>query len=285
MPISSPTSSSPQSPWKGLGLRIAAAAIMIPIALAITWAGGIWFISLVALIGIGAASEWSRIVFSGSKAQFVIHSIAVLIVTFVTLRYSFLSTIALAAFAWSISLLIAGGRRTKINLWTLMSVPYIALPMAAFVQLRLSPDHGFTAILWMFAVVWFSDTLAYAFGRTIGGAKLAPAISPNKTWAGLIGAIVGGALGGTLVAWFSGLTAMLPLMLLAGAFGVVGQIGDLYESAAKRRQGIKDSGSIIPGHGGILDRVDALLAVSVVALVIGIMRQGLENPATGLLVW
>ena len=258
---------------------------MIPIALAITWTGGLWFTALVALIGIGAASEWSRIVFDGSKAQFVIHSVAVLIVTFVTLRYSFLSTIALAAFAWSISLMFAGGMRKKINLWTLMSVPYIALPMAAVVQLRQSPDHGFTAILWIFAVVWLSDTLAYAFGRTIGGPKLAPTISPNKTWAGLLGAVVGGALGGTLVSWFSDLSGLFALMMLAGAFGVVGHIGYLYESAAKRRQGIKDSGSIIPGHGGILDRVDALLTVSVVALVIGIVRQGLENPAAGLLIW
>ena len=96
------------------------------------------------------------------------------------------------------------------------------------------------------------------------------------------GAIVGGALGGTLVAWFTGLAGLLPLLLLAGAFGVIGQIGDLYESAAKRRQGIKDSGSIIPGHGGILDRVDALLAVSVAALALGIIRQGLDNPAAGL---
>jgi len=258
---------------------------MIPVAVAITWAGGIWFIALVALIGIAASAEWSRIVFEGSKAQFVVHSIAVLIVTFLVLKYSFLSMVAFAAFAWSISLLIAGGMRKQINLWTLFGVPYIALPMAAFVHLRQSPENGFIAILWIFAVVWLADTLAYAFGRTIGGPKLAPTISPNKTWAGLVGAIVGGALGGTLVAWFSGLSGLLPLMLMAGAFGVVGQIGDLYESAAKRRRGIKDSGSIIPGHGGILDRVDALLAVSVAALIVGIVRQGLNNPATGLLIW
>ncbi len=258
---------------------------MIPVVLAITWFGGIWFIALIALIGIGASYEWTRIAFDGSKAQLVLHVIAVVAATFLATRYSFYSTAALIAFIWSFSLLVAGGTGTRINLWTLFGIPYIALPMAAFVQLRLSPEYGLLAIFWVFAVVWLADTMAYAFGRTIGGPKLAPIVSPNKTWSGLLGAIVGGALGGTLVAWIGGLSGLVPLLALAGAFGAIGQAGDLYESAAKRRKGLKDSGSIIPGHGGILDRIDALLVVAVAALIVGVLRHGIVNPAHGLLIW
>ena len=271
--------------WQGLGTRIAAAAVLIPVVLAVTWLGGKWFVALVALVGIAAAYEWTRIAFDGSKVQFALIAIAVLIATVVAINYRALSSIALAAFFWSASLMAAGARGLKLNMFTFLGVPYIALPMAAIVQLRLSPEHGLVGIFWIFAVVWLADTLAYVFGRTIGGPKLAPVVSPNKTWAGLAGSVAGGALGSGLVAGFAGLGGIVPLVLLGGVFGIVGQIGDLYESAAKRRQGIKDSGAIIPGHGGVLDRIDALLAVSLAAFIVGLMRSGLDKPATGLLIW
>ena len=114
-------------------------------------------------------------------------------------------------------------------------------------------------VFWVFIVTWATDILAYFAGRAIGGPKLAPRISPNKTWAGLIGGVIGAGLLGWLTAtWFQ----MEPLFLWAGApMGVIAQIGDLYESWAKRRAGIKDSGNLLPGHGGVLDRLDGLLAV------------------------
>jgi phosphatidate cytidylyltransferase len=115
-------------------------------------------------------------------------------------------------------------------------------------------------VLWVFVVTWATDILAYFAGRSIGGPKLAPRISPNKTWAGLVGGVAGAALFGWLVAtWFD----LEPLFLWAGGpMGAIAQAGDLYESWVKRRAGVKDSGTILPGHGGVLDRLDGLLAVA-----------------------
>ena len=271
--------------WGALGTRAATAAVMIPVVLLATWTGGVWFAALVTIIGIGASLEWVRIVFDDSRLQLAVFVISVIVATLLLSRFSILSAMAVIAFLWSASLMVAGATGKRINLWTFFGLPYIALPMLAFVSLRASADYGLLAVLWIFAVVWLADTLAYFFGRSIGGPKMAPRISPNKTWAGLAGAVVGGALGSLCVALWGGLGNLPMLLVLGAVFAVIGQLGDLYESAAKRRRGIKDSGSIIPGHGGVLDRIDALMTVSIAAMVLGIAREGISNPANGLMVW
>jgi phosphatidate cytidylyltransferase len=258
---------------------------MIPAVVADAWLGGGAFAIMIGLIGLIAAYEWSRIVYAGSNLQFSVLAVAVIAATYLAEYSTTLSTLAIVAFIWSISLFVLPAVRQPLNLYTFLAVPYLAVPLVAIIRLRESADLGFEAILWLFAVVWIGDTMAYVFGKTIGGPKLAPVMSPNKTWAGLAGAVVGGALGSVLVAWGAGIAVALPLVLLGGASGVVGQVGDLFESLAKRRAGVKDSGSIIPGHGGVLDRVDALLFVAVFALLVGVLHVGLHNPAVGLLVW
>ncbi len=271
--------------WAGLGTRVAVAAVLIPCVLTVVWLGGIWFALLAATVGVLASFEWSKLAFEGSFLQTALHALAVLIATLLVLHMSILSTLALIAFVWSASLIFTAATRQRLNIWRLLGVPYIALPLLAFVALRSDDSHGLYAVLWVLAVVWLADTLAYVFGRTIRGPKLAPTVSPNKTWAGLLGAIVGGLIASAGVAFATGLPQILPLILLGAVTGIVGQLGDLYESAIKRRVGVKDSGSIIPGHGGILDRIDALMTVALLGFAVGAWRNGFEASAEGLLVW
>ena len=132
---------------------------------------------------------------------------------------------------------------------------YVAIP--SFALLVLSWAVGFGLIFWVMIVTWATDIFAYFAGRTIGGPKLAPRISPNKTWAGLAGGIVGAAAVGALAAWYMQLEPVF--MFVGGPMALLAQLGDLYESAVKRRRGVKDSGTLLPGHGGVLDRLDGLL--------------------------
>lgn len=140
---------------------------------------------------------------------------------------------------------------------------YIAIPAFALLLLNWL---SWQSVIWVMVVTWATDIFAYFAGRSIGGPKLAPAISPNKTWAGLIGGMAGAGILGAVVAWLFGLGA--PLLYLGAPMGLIAQAGDLYESWVKRRAGVKDSGTILPGHGGVLDRLDGLLPAVVATLAI-----------------
>jgi phosphatidate cytidylyltransferase len=137
--------------------------------------------------------------------------------------------------------------------------------------------------MWLMLVVWATDSFAYFAGRIIGGPKLAPRLSPKKTWAGLLGGMAGAAVISTGYALYY-LPNWVALALAAAALAVVAQLGDIFESALKRRYGVKDSGTLIPGHGGVLDRVDGLVTVGVVAAIIGFARHS-NSLAEGLLLW
>jgi phosphatidate cytidylyltransferase len=150
--------------------------------------------------------------------------------------------------------------------------------------LRLDPLLGRPAIFWLLGIVWATDSCAYFAGRTIGGPRIAPSLSPKKTWAGLIGGMIGaGAVGFGTSLWLSmGSPAMLGAvsMLLA----VVAQAGDFLESGLERHAGVKDSGKLIPGHGGILDRVDGLVAAALGAGLLALFH-GATSPGAGVLIW
>jgi phosphatidate cytidylyltransferase len=169
--------------------------------------------------------------------------------------------------------------------WRYLGVGYLSLPALALIVIRNDAAYGFAAIMWIMVTVWAADSLAYFAGRTIGGPKLAPVLSPKKTWAGLAGAVVGSAVASGAFALIAGLPGVLPLMLLAGCLAIVEQGGDLFKSAMKRHYGVKDSGNLIPGHGGIIDRVDGLVAVAVAAAIIGAIHGGLSATGSGLLLW
>ena len=152
--------------------------------------------------------------------------------------------------------------------WTVLGVLYLSIPLLALVWLRALPDVGLVMILWLFLVVWTTDVMAYVVGRKVGGPKLAPSISPGKTWSGLCGGMAGAAVVAGLMSTFMEPFHLLPSIVLALGLAVVAQIGDLAESAMKRQAGVKDSGGLIPGHGGLFDRIDGLLfAAPVLALV------------------
>ena len=158
--------------------------------------------------------------------------------------------------------------------WLVAGLIYIAVPCWALLDLRADPAHGQETLLWLFAVVWAADTGAYAFGRLIGGARLAPVISPNKTWSGLIGGIgMAGAAGG-VTALILGTPGLFNLAGWSAAIGAVSQAGDLGESWVKRHFGVKDTGAILPGHGGLFDRVDGLLAAAVAVALIEASAKG-----------
>ena len=158
--------------------------------------------------------------------------------------------------------------------WLGAGLIYITVPCWALLDLRADPAHGQETLLWLFAVVWAADIGAYAFGRLIGGARLAPVISPNKTWAGLIGGIgMAGAAGG-VTAIILGTAGLFTLAGWSAAVGAVSQAGDLAESWVKRHFGVKDTGAILPGHGGLFDRVDGLLAAAVAVALIEASAKG-----------
>ena len=142
----------------------------------------------------------------------------------------------------------------------LAGVAYVAIPVIALLLLRNVPSIGFALTLWTFLIVWATDIGAYFAGRSIGGPKLAPAISPAKTWSGLGGGVAAAALAGGVMAAKTGLP---PACLWLGApLAILAQAGDLFESALKRRAGVKDSGNILPGHGGVMDRLDGVVPVA-----------------------
>lgn len=153
-------------------------------------------------------------------------------------------------------------------LWFTAGTLYVTLPALALLAIRNDPEMGRAMLLWTLGLVVAADTGGYVAGRSIGGPKLAPRISPNKTWAGLAGAVVGAGLAGLFAAFMLNHTDVWALTLLSAALGVVEQLGDLVESAFKRHFGVKDTSHIIPGHGGVLDRIDGLLAVAVAVLVL-----------------
>jgi phosphatidate cytidylyltransferase len=169
--------------------------------------------------------------------------------------------------------------------WCVAGIVYASAILVAPALLRTDVSVGFAAIVFLFAVVWTTDTVAYFAGRLIGGPKLMPRVSPSKTWSGALGGTLAAGAGGTLVAGFFGLGSLVTVAAIAVGLSAASQIGDLAESAIKRRFEVKDASNLIPGHGGLMDRLDGFVAAAVAAVIIGLLRGGFEAPARGLMVW
>jgi phosphatidate cytidylyltransferase len=259
--------------------------VLIPAVLADVWVGGIWFHLFVALIGILMALEWVTIVHRGSPVQFALHAAGAMCGALLPLDVGLKGgLIAIAALA-ILSAAIAAREEAGGPKWRYLGVVYVSVPPIALVMLREDPAFGIAAIVLVMLMVWAADTFAYFSGRILGGPKLAPRISPKKTWAGLGGAMAGSALAAFGVAQAMGLPSTLVLVVIAALLAIVEQGGDLFKSAMKRHYGVKDSGQLIPGHGGVIDRVDGLVAVATAAALIGASRAGVEHAGAGLLVW
>jgi phosphatidate cytidylyltransferase len=188
-------------------------------------------------------------------------------------------TVAAVAVLWEWITLVAGPG------WIIAGVGYAAVMLLAPVLLRADQAYGFFAMVLVFAVVWTTDILGYFAGRAFGGPKLLPAISPKKTWSGAIAGAFGATIVAVLIAEFFGTFNRTAVAIIALLLSVVAQLGDLLESWVKRRFGAKDASRLIPGHGGVMDRLDGFWAAALAGCVIGLLRGGFDAPARGLLVW
>jgi phosphatidate cytidylyltransferase len=261
-----------------LGKRLASAVVMAVLAILAVVAGGWPFVMFWTAAAVGVFWEWSTVVAAGAVGRAA--GIAALALAAVAAGVGQLY-IALAALAAG-SAGVAGASAPRLRAWGAAGVAYAGVALLAPVVLRRDPDFGLIAILFLFAVVWSTDVLGYFVGRAIGGPRLAPVVSPNKTWSGACGGVLGAVAGGTAVALASGM-ALVPAAAAAFLLSVASQAGDLFESGVKRRFGVKDTSHVIPGHGGLMDRLDGFIAAGGVAALIGIMRSGADAPARGFL--
>jgi len=265
---------------RNLMLRILAGAVLAPLTIAAAYFGGWLWAALATLATMGMYAEWLFVV-QATRPRVVAAGIAPLAVAGIALAIGFSgkALLAIAAGLIAIALLARVNRG-----WALAGLIYAAAALFGAVLVRADPQSGFIALLFVLLVVWVTDIGGYFAGRGIGGPKLWVRVSPKKTWAGAIGGFAGSL---AVAAGFaaSGFGRMLPLLLLGAVLSIVSQCGDLFESAVKRRFGVKDSSNVIPGHGGLLDRLDGFVAAIVMAAVIGVMRGGLDGAGRGLLMW
>ncbi|MFC7332080.1 phosphatidate cytidylyltransferase [Rhodocista pekingensis] len=263
-----------------LKTRFLSAIILAPPVLAAVWFGGPVFDALVVLAAALSVREWVRLVAPAPATlmPLLLSLVAVGAVMAADLAWGTATALPVAAAAtvalYGACLLAGVGPRALVAL----TVPYIALACVALMWLRnATGEDGRSLFFFLLLAIWATDIGAYAAGRTIGGPKLAPRVSPKKTWAGLIGGMLAAALVGAGVAFFADAGRPLVAALIAACLAVAGQAGDLFESFMKRRSHVKDSGHLIPGHGGLLDRIDGLIvAAPVFALVHGLAGESLQ---------
>jgi phosphatidate cytidylyltransferase len=266
---------------RNLVMRVIVALVLAPLSIAIAYAGGWLWTVLVTLAAIGLYVEWLTIIGAAGERRVVASGVAALAIAGLCLATGQIdaSLVALALGLAGVAMLSSAQ-----PIWTGGGFFYAAAAQVASVLVRLDQVYGFVALILILLVVWATDIGGYFAGRGIGGPKLWPRVSPRKTWAGAIGGFVAS----LLVA--SGFAALgqgktVPLLLLGAALSIVSQLGDLFESAVKRRFGVKDSSHIIPGHGGLLDRLDGFVAAVVMAAIFGFLRGGVDGVGRGLMVW
>ncbi|MGE0202868.1 MAG: phosphatidate cytidylyltransferase [Hyphomicrobiaceae bacterium] len=281
-----PASAPPRGPrlfGPELWVRLASALVMAAVALFLTWWGRLPFALLILAVSLAMSWEWARVV-RGEAAgpAFLTHMLAVSV------------AIVLAGFDLAVlGLLVAVVGAILVALQSLGlgspaaagGVLYVAAPGISMIWLRSDPEFGFLAIVFLFLVVWTTDTGAYAAGRLIGGPRLWPRVSPNKTWSGLGGGILAALVVSVLFARFVMGSGAVRLALVGIALAAISQAGDLAESALKRGFGVKDSSALIPGHGGFMDRLDGLVFAAAAAALVAVLTNVLAPGRSLLLGW
>jgi phosphatidate cytidylyltransferase len=274
----------PQAPSSSdLKMRVASALVMGPLAIGSAYWGGWPFAVFWAIAAAGMLWEWFAL----------------------TCGRTHLPALAVGGVALLAALLLAGSGRadlaclaaligaavaaaigpSEIRGWLAGGVAYASAMLIAVIVLRADAAAGLLAIVFLFAVVWATDILAYFAGRMFGGPKLWPAVSPKKTWSGAAGGTLAAVVLGVAVVWIASLGRLAPVAAVAFVLSVISQFGDLLESAIKRRFGVKDASHLIPGHGGLMDRLDGFVAAAVAAALFGVLRGGMDGSARGLLAW
>lgn len=254
--------------------RVLSALVLVPVAVGAALLGGWAFTALVALAAALMAYEWARLCGGEGAGPLGVVGIGVAL-TALALAGADMFVPALAAMALGMILATAlAAFAGRALLWPALGVVYITLPCVVLVWLRAAPEGGRETVFWLFLLVWATDAGAYFVGRGLGGPRLAPRISPGKTWSGLAGGMICGALAGAGFGLASGASRLGMLALLSALLAALSQVGDLAESWLKRNFGVKDSGTLIPGHGGVLDRVDGLLFATAGAGVLALAGGG-----------
>lgn len=271
----------------GFGVRLISALVMVPIAIAVVYYGGWVLVGFVTFAAAVMSFEWNRLTRQEGQLKsfyglIVTHSATVAVASFFAMKAAWsLAFGALALGALVILVIMIPKKRSP--LWPLLAIPYFGLPGMGLLWLRASaslsqdlagPTSGLAVVVWLFFVVWASDGGGYIFGKSIGGPKLAPRISPKKTWAGFLGGAFLAGLMGLIAAAILDWNIAKDIIILSLILSVISQIGDLVESAIKRRFDVKDIGSFIPGHGGVMDRMDGLLFAMAAAALLGIAQGG-----------
>jgi phosphatidate cytidylyltransferase len=260
--------------------RVLSGLVLAGIAAVFTVLGPVVFAVLVLIVALLLSWEWGRLVHGrGAEVVIGVHIVTVGAAALLAASgYLGLGLLALPIGGILVTLLSLG----RNSVYGALGVFYAGLPATAIIWLRSDADLGLIAVVFVIAVVAVADTAAFLMGRALGGPKLWPRVSPGKTWAGLIGALAASSVVGALFWLFVPGASAVRLAGVGALLGLVAQAGDLFESAIKRRFGAKDTSSLIPGHGGVMDRVDGLVAaaaaVGLAALVINV-----HSPAHALL--
>ncbi|MDD1516920.1 MULTISPECIES: phosphatidate cytidylyltransferase [Bradyrhizobium] len=277
-PDSAPVGAKPAP--SNLVMRVLAALVLAPLAIAIAYAGGWLWALFVTLVSIGLFAEWLMVVGAGSAALTGAGTVVIAMMGASVAFGALKTSVVTGLIGGALVTLIARGK----FLWAASGFAYAAAALLASILLRKDLVNGFSALMFVLLVVWATDIGGYFAGRSIGGPKLWPRVSPKKTWAGALG---GFAASLAVAAGFAacGIGKAVPLLLVGAVLSVVSQLGDLFESAVKRRFGVKDSSHLIPGHGGLLDRLDGFVAAILAAWIIGFLRHGVHSAGSGLMVW
>lgn len=266
-----------------LSLRIASGLVLALLAIGTVVLGSWPFAVFWSLVAIGVLWEWTTLTVGGDRRSVLMTGAASLVLAFGLVISSHLlaAVIVLAMGTLGAAALAPSERR----IWVAGGIPYAGALAIAPILLRSDVGYGPLALIFLFAVVWATDIAAYFVGRAVGGPKLMPRVSPNKTWSGAIGGTFAAIAAALAIAHQAALSSLFAIATLAAVLSALTQAGDLFESFLKRRFGAKDSGHLIPGHGGLMDRLDGFFAASVAAALIGLARGGLDAPGRGLLVW
>jgi phosphatidate cytidylyltransferase len=270
--VTEATTSKPEGgaprPWRDLGLRGASAAVLIPIAVFGIWSGGVVWDVLVGVAVVLLSWEWARFckISVWRWPGLLMPAISLVVMLLAAFGPPLAALGLLAAGTLVLFLLQRQG-----DIWPAAGLFYIGLVGFSLVLLRGEDHAGLLNTLFLVLIVWASDTGAYMAGRALGGPKLAPAISPGKTWSGAAGGLIAATLIGTGAAALLAPGGASRAAAIAAMLGVMSQAGDLLESAIKRRFGVKDSSSLIPGHGGMLDRLDGVMAAAPMATALALL--------------
>jgi len=266
-----------------LTLRVVSSAVLAPLAVGLAYVGGWPFLAFWAIAACGIFWEWRAILRDPGPTPKGLGECAIAVAGASATAGRFGAAAVFLALGIAAEAVVA--TTTRFRLWAAGGVLYAGSLILACVLLRHDAQYGFVAIVLLFAVAWTTDVLGYFVGRFVGGPKLWVRVSPKKTWSGAVGGLAGAIIAALALAHYANLANSLAVAALALILSIASQAGDLFESAFKRRFGVKDAGHVIPGHGGIMDRLDGFLAAAVVAALIGLAHGGLEAPARGLLVW